>query len=581
MLEIAPDPSEIAELVARARAWAAGDPDPLSQAELNALIEARDYPELRERMRGDLEFGTAGLRGVVGAGSARMNLAVVMRVTRALAEQLLARAHDARTLPVVIGCDARLDSARFADAAASVLLAAGIPVKRFAQAVPTPFVAYAVRAFAANAGIMITASHNPREYNGYKLYWDNGVQVIPPTDAELVRRISALGPASHIPRADLSRQELISDALEARYLAEIRAELPRVSGDRAFCIVYTPLHGVGARVLERLFAEAGYADFQSVPEQREPNGHFPTVPFPNPEEPGALDRAIALATQRHAELLIANDPDVDRLAIAIPTPSGRWLPLSGNQIGLLLADFALAHSDAGTRALVLSSLVSSPLLERIATAHGARCERVLTGFKWLWTAALALEMQGYRPCLGYEEALGYSVGRAVRDKDGISAALAFAELCAESRAAGKTVLDRLHALYREHGLWVSVQHNVVLSGNAGAERITRAMQDLIAAPPAVLADHTVTVMRDLRVPEPGAPSWRGAALLVELQLAGGGRVLVRPSGTEPKLKMYVDLPAPIAVDDSITNAETNARASALEIARALATALGLDTNSPS
>ena len=579
MPEMNLDPRAPAELLQRARAWAAGDPDPVSQAELNALIEARDFSELHERMLGDLEFGTAGLRGVVAAGSARMNLAVVLRATRALADQLLAHARDARTLPVVVGCDARPDSARFADAAARVLIAAGIPVKRFAAAVPTPYVAYAVRVFAANAGIMITASHNPPEYNGYKLYWDNGVQVIPPTDREVAARMTAMGPAALIPLGDLARQELIRDDLEARYFAAIRAELPHVAADRTLAIVYTPLHGVGASPVERVFAEAGYHNFQSVTEQREPDGRFPTVPFPNPEEPGALDLAIALATESNADLLIANDPDVDRLAIAVPTPSGRWIALSGNQIGLLLADFALAHHDAGSRALVLSSLVSSPLLESIARARGARCERVLTGFKWVWTAGLALEAESYRYCFGFEEALGYSFGRAVRDKDGISGALAFAELAAEARAAGKTVLERLHALYREHGLWVSIQHNVVLKGAAGATRIANAMQDLVSAPPASLAGRAVTSVRDWRTPEAGAPSWRGSTLLVELALADGGRVFARPSGTEPKLKMYVDLLAPLTPDAIVSEAGTHARSAALDVARALASALGLDAPS--
>ncbi|HEY3665549.1 MAG TPA: phospho-sugar mutase, partial [Polyangiaceae bacterium] len=512
------DSPELVSLVARARAWAEADPDPGSRAELLALVAARDEAELRERMLGDLEFGTAGLRGVVAAGSARMNLAVIVRVTRALAEHLLALAVDPRARPVVVGCDARLDSQRFADAAARVLIAAGIPVKRFLEPVPTPFVAYAVRAFAANAGIMITASHNPPEYNGYKLYSEHGVQVIAPMDEGVARRMTLIGPAKDIPLGDLTHQEAIGPDIASRYLAEIRSELPRVVADRKLRIVYTPLHGVGASVVERLFAEAGYADFQSVPEQREPNGHFPTVPFPNPEEPGALDLALGLALQTKADLLIANDPDVDRLAIAVPTPSGRWLPLSGNQIGLLLADFALAHGDAGTRALVLSSLVSSPMLESIAARYGARCERVLTGFKWVWTAALALEAQSYRYCFGYEEALGYSFGRAVRDKDGISAALAFAELSAEARAAGVTVLERLHALYREHGLWVSVQHNVVLKGAAGAARIAQAMQLAATSPPTALSDLRVVSVKDLRQVEPSAPSWRGAALLVEIRL---------------------------------------------------------------
>ena len=562
-------------LLERARAWAAADPDPNSQADLYALIAAENFTELAERMHGDLEFGTAGLRGVVAAGSARMNLAVVIRTTRALAEQLLARAPDARTLPVVIGCDARLDSTRFADAAARVLIAAGIPVKRFQEPVPTPFVAYAVRVFAANAGIMITASHNPPEYNGYKLYSEHGVQVIPPMDQEIVARIAGLVPASAVPLGDLTRQELIGPDVSARYLAEIRAELPQVTADRELCIVYTPLHGVGANIVERLFAEAGYANVHSVPEQREPDGHFPTVSFPNPEEPGALDLAIALATRKNADLLIANDPDVDRLAIAIPTPTGRWLALSGNQIGLLLADFALSHGTAGSRALVLSSLVSSPMLESIAAAYGARCERVLTGFKWVWTAALALEAESYRYCFGYEEALGYSFGRAVRDKDGISAALAFAELAAEARAAGQTVLDRLHALYRAHGLWVSVQHNVVLKGSVGAARILEAMERALSAPPSELGGHPVSAVRDLRQPAPGAPSWRGPALLVEIALAGGGSVFVRPSGTEPKLKIYVDLRAPLDEHGTISGAEALARADARNVARALVAALGL------
>ena len=560
----------------RTRAWAAADPDPITKAELESLLAEGKWEEIADRMAGQLEFGTAGLRGVVAAGSARMNLAVVLRVTRALAEQLLARARDPRTLPVVVGCDARLDSVRFADAAARVLIAAGIPVKRFAEPVPTPFVAYAVRAFAANAGIMITASHNPPEYNGYKLYSEHGVQVIPPTDLEVAARMIAMGPASAIRLGDLSRQELIGDDLEARYLAEVRSELPRVVADRNLRIVYTPLHGVGARVVERLLGEAGYEHVSSVPEQREPDGHFPTVPFPNPEEPGALDLALALAAKEDADLVLANDPDVDRLSVALPTPSGRWLQLTGNQLGLLLADFALSHGTSGARALVLASVVSSPMLESIAAKYGARCERVLTGFKWVWTAGLALEAQSYRYCFGYEEALGYSFGRAVRDKDGISAALAFAELAAEARAAEKTVLERLHALYREHGLWVSVQHNVVLKGAAGAARIAQAMQRLASDPPNTLGGEAVSSTRDLRVPEPGAPSWRGPTLLVELRLAGGGRVFARPSGTEPKLKLYVDIRAPLAPGASITAEEESARARALALASALLSALGLE-----
>jgi len=567
----------VSSVVARARAWLAGDPDPVTQAELRELLESGSESELAERMATDIEFGTAGLRAVVGAGSSRMNLAVVMRVTRALSDQLLSGVPDARARPVVLGCDARLDSVRFADAAARVLLGAGIPVKRFLEPVPTPFVAHAVRAFAATAGIMITASHNPPEYNGYKLYWDNGVQVVPPVDEAIAARMVALGPASAFPLGDLARQEPIGPALTARYLAEIRAEMPLIIGKRDLVIAYTPMHGVGASVVERLFLEAGYTRVHTVDAQREPDGHFPTVHFPNPEEPGALDLLLELAARTNADLAIANDPDVDRLAIAVPTPSGRWLPLTGNQIGILLADFALSHRGPSERVSVVSSLVSSPMLESIATSHGAHCERVLTGFKWICSAAVALEQHGLRFAFGYEEALGYAFGRAVRDKDGISAALAFAELATELREKGQTVLERLHALYREHGLWVSAQHNVTLEGSSGAARIAQAIGDIVAGPPQVLAGYSVSRVRDFRIPEPAAPRWRSSALLVVLELGEAGRVCVRPSGTEPKLKLYVDLRRPIAREETVTLAQEHGDRDAIAVARALVTALGLDS----
>jgi phosphomannomutase len=283
-----------------------------------------------------------------------------------------------------------------------------------------------------------------------------------------------------------------------------------------------------------------------------------------------------LAEQKQADLLIANDPDADRLAIAVPTPSGRWLPLSGNQVGLLLAEFALSHRIAGDRPVVVTSIVSSPMLESIAAAHGAHCERALTGFKWICTAGLGFEDRGYRFAFGYEEALGYAFGRAVRDKDGISAALAFAELAAEARAAKKTVLECLHALYRRHGLWVSAQHNMVLKGRAGAARIQQALEHAVHSPPSSLSGYEVTSVRDLRTPAPGAPAWRGPALLVELVLGELGRVVVRPSGTEPKLKLYVDLLVRVAADAPLGPAEEQGRQSALDVARALVTALGLD-----
>ncbi|HEY4159390.1 MAG TPA: phospho-sugar mutase, partial [Polyangiaceae bacterium] len=485
----------------------------MTAKELRDLVDQKAVGELRERMHGELEFGTAGLRGIVAAGSARMNLAVVRRATRALAEHLLSRMPDARTLPVVVGFDARIDSRRFADDATQVLLAAGIPVKRFADPVPTPIVAYAVRVFSAQAGIVITASHNPPEYNGYKLYLGNGVQVVAPDDAQIAQLMRELGPANQIPIEPhgLARADVIPDELFDRYLADTRAELPPVSADHGLRIAYTPLHGVGASYLQRAFEYFGYRNVEMVSAQREPDGHFPTVHFPNPEEPTALESVLQLARDVNADLVLANDPDVDRLAVAVPTPAGRWLALTGNQIGLLLADYLLERGQRSPGRQVISTFVSSPMLESIARAHGAHAERTLTGFKWLWTAALALEnTQGRRFCFGYEEALGYSVIRAVRDKDGISAALAFAGLASEARARGQSVLERLQALYARHGLWASVQHSVVLTGTSGAGRIVDAMARLRAAPPSKIGEHTVVSSQDFAKPEREAPAWRGA-----------------------------------------------------------------------
>ena len=567
----------MSQLLTAARAWIDGDPDPATRAELSQLIESNNLAELGERLRGELEFGTAGLRGVVGAGPSRMNRAVVIRATRGLADYLLSRVTDARSLPVVLGWDGRVDSRRFAADAAGVLAAAGIPVRFFTTPVPTPLVAYAARQLAASAAIVITASHNPPEYNGYKVYGSNAVQIVPPVDGEIASRIAALGPANAIRIADgvLDHPdkgcEPIPDSMVDRYFAEVAALRPATPADRDFGIVYTPMHGVGGRFVERALADGGYRKVHVVAEQREPDGRFPTVRFPNPEEPGALDLALALAQKTDADLILANDPDADRLAACVPTVSGRWTPLSGNQLGLLLADFLLENAAKTPRPLVIQSIVSSPMLADIAAAHGAHAEQTLTGFKWIGTAALELEARGgLRFVFGFEEALGYSAGHLVRDKDGISTALLFADLVAHCRASGHGVLDRLDALYRRHGLWVSLQKSIVAEGGEGLSRIEAAMQRARSAPPAQLGERRVTGAIDYASGAERRPRWLPATSLVALDLDGGGRVLVRPSGTEPKLKIYVDLRTVVAQNEIVRQREEIALAEARAIADAAA-----------
>ncbi len=559
--------------VEAARRWIAQDPDPETRAELEQLIASGDQAELRERMLAPLEFGTAGLRGVVGAGLGRMNRAVVIRATRGLADYLLARHTDARTLPVVVGFDGRLSSRRFAEDTVGVLVAAGIPVRFFAEPVPTPMVAHAARELSASAAIVITASHNPPEYNGYKVYAANAAQIVSPVDQEIAARIAAVASASEVPLVEGAmsgahpRAEPVPDSFFDRYLAEVDALRPRIERDQQLAIVYTPMHGVGWRYVKRTFERSGYPNVHVVAGQAEPDGHFPTVNFPNPEEPGALDLAMRLAEQTKADLIVANDPDADRLAVCIPSATGRYRQLTGNQVGLLLADFLLEHALRSPRPLVASSIVSSPMLGAIAAAHGARFEQTLTGFKWIWNAALDLEAQeGVRFAFGYEEALGYSVGRIVRDKDGVSAALVLADLAAHEKTRGRGLGDRLEGLYRKHGLWVSVQKSITRPGSDGLAEIERAMQRLEAAPPKSVGSTAVSRVTNFRAGAESRPRWLPATPLVSLELEGGGRVLVRPSGTEPKLKIYVDLCVPLRDAERLSVREEEALAEARALA---------------
>ena len=507
--------------------------------------------ELAERMDGTLTFGTAGIRGVVEAGSNRMNRASVIRTTRGLADFLAERHSGARPGPVVVGRDARSSSLQFMRDTVGVLAAAGLPVRFWFEEVPTPLVAYAVAELGGCAGVMITASHNPPRDNGYKVYDSNGAQIIPPVDSAIAAAIDRVGTAKDVPR--------IGDALDGvqpgvlpigpRVWQRYRQALARLrrggDGDPDLRIVYTPLHGVGWRFVGEVLEEAGYGDLHPVREQMEPDGSFPTVDFPNPEEPGALDLAMSLAERVDADVVLANDPDADRLAVAVPGPDG-WFSLTGNQVGVLLADYVLSCKHDGTRSLIINSIVSSPMAGLIASGYGARFETTLPGFKWIANAALDIEATGEAEFeFGYEEALGYSIGSAVRDKDGVSAALVMADLAAECRRDGRTLRDGMADLYRRYGLWVSVQRSIRRPGSAGVAAIERAMANLGTNPPRTLAGMPVVDRTDYRVGARERPRWLGATSLISLDLEDGSRVLVRPSGTEPKLKIYVDAQAPV------------------------------------
>lgn len=533
------------DLRSSVEAWIAGDPDPATRAELEGLLAAGESGELADRMAGTLVFGTAGLRGRVEAGSNRMNRAVVIRTTRGLADHLLATTGADRG-PVVVGRDGRLSSSRFLADAVGVLVAAGLEVGYVDEPTATPVLAFLARHLGAVAAVVVTASHNPPADNGYKVYASTGVQIVPPEDRMIAEAIERVGPAVSVPRVEEPfgdpRATEIPRGDRDRYFDAVAAAMPGVSASRELTIVYSAMHGVGGPAVMELLHRFGFTRVEPVAAQFEPDGTFPTVAFPNPEEPGAMDLSHELAERIGADLVLANDPDADRLAVSLPVAGG-WRQLSGNQIGVLMADFLLEHTDVDDP-LVIQSIVSSPMLARVAAAHGAAYERTLTGFKWICNAALDLEAAGRGTFVfGYEEALGYSVGRTVRDKDGIGAALAFALLAGESAAAGQTVWDRLGRLYAAHGQWVSNQQSIVRGGSEGAAQIAAAMGRLGARIPDRLGGHAVTGVVDYRVGAESRPRWLGETPLVELALGERGRALIRPSGTEPKIKIYVDLRA--------------------------------------
>jgi phosphomannomutase len=532
------------DLRERAEAWMAADPDERDRAELASLLadpSPEAAAELEDRFARRLQFGTAGLRGAVGAGPGRMNVATVIATTAALARWLLDRDPAAAEAGVVIGHDARHRSDEFSLQAARVLAGTGIRVHLLTGRLPTPFLAFSVRKLSAAAGIMITASHNPREDNGYKLYLGDGAQIVPPADTEIESAISEVGPLGQIPLA-AADSELIStpgDELTRSYLDAICALAPAPASAAWLRFVYTPLHGVAGRLALRAFEQAGFSAPDVVAAQMEPDPEFPTVRFPNPEEPGTLDLALAQARRSGADLIIANDPDGDRLAVGVPDADvpGGWRILTGDQVGALLGAFLLGRLTADPQTsvsdqLFVSTIVSGTLLSKIVAAGGAQYAQTLTGFKWIVRAADLRE--GVRFAFGYEEALGYSVGDVVRDKDGISAALAILSLAAVARSVGESLLDAYNGLEITHGVHLTEQ--LSMQSTTTMEVMAR----LRAAAPTELAGQPVTGITDYT----GGSFQLPSADVLSYQLPGA-RVVIRPSGTEPKIKAYLEVVEPV------------------------------------
>ncbi|MFD7819375.1 phospho-sugar mutase [Streptomyces sp. NPDC059785] len=540
------------ELIARAEAWLAEDPDAETREELAKLIDAEDVTELAARFGGTLQFGTAGLRGELGAGPMRMNRSVVIRAAAGLAAYLKGKG-EAGGL-VVIGYDARHKSADFARDTAAVLTGAGLRAAVLPRPLPTPVLAFAIRHLGAVAGVEVTASHNPPRDNGYKVYLGDGSQIVPPADAEIAAEIDAVAALADVPRPDSGWEILGEDVLDA-YLARTDA-IFRPGSPRTARTVYTPMHGVGKETLLAAFARAGFPEPVLVAEQAEPDPDFPTVAFPNPEEPGAMDLAFAQARETRPDLIIANDPDADRCAVAV-ADGGDWRMLRGDEVGALLAEHLVRRGVHGTFA---ESIVSSSLLGRIAQKAGLPYEETLTGFKWI------ARVDGLR--YGYEEALGYCVDpEGVRDKDGITAALLVTELASELKEQGRTLLDLLDDIAVAYGLHATDQLSVRVDD---LSLITDAMRRLREQPPTRLAGRAITAAEDLTRGTDTLPPTDGLRYTLD-----GARVIVRPSGTEPKLKCYLEVVVPVATHAGLDRARTEAAGLLSRIKQDLSAAAGI------
>lgn len=557
----------------RARTWLAEDPDPDTRDELGKLLDAEDAEEIAARFGGTLQFGTAGLRGELGAGPMRMNRAVVIRAAAGLAAYLRAQGHAGGL--VVIGYDARHKSADFARDTAAVMVGAGLRAALLPGPLPTPVLAFAIRHLGAVAGVEVTASHNPPRDNGYKVYLGDGSQIVPPADGEIAAEIAAVASLHDVPRPAEGWQTLGDEVVEA-YLARTDAVLTPGS-PREVRVVYTPMHGVGRTTLTAAFERAGFPAPVVVAEQADPDPDFPTVAFPNPEEPGAMDLAFATAREAGPDIVIANDPDADRCAVAVPAPGTGtgWRMLRGDEVGALLATHLVRTGASGTLA---TTIVSSSLLSRIAGSARLPYDETLTGFKWL------SRVEGLR--FAYEEALGYCVDPdGVRDKDGITAALLVAELAATLKAQGRTLTDLLDDIAVEHGLHATDQLSARVQD---LSLISDAMRRLREQPPAELAGLTVTSAEDLSkgseslpptdglryhlaaASGPGAGSGAGAGAGVR-----SARVIVRPSGTEPKIKCYLEVVVDVASSHDLSAARTAAESVLAALKTDLAAAAGI------
>ncbi|SMF66681.1 phospho-sugar mutase [Pseudobacteriovorax antillogorgiicola] len=559
------------ELKAQANYWATSavfDVD--TRREIQGLLDEGNSQELKERFYKDLEFGTGGMRGILGAGTSRMNIYNVRKATQAFADHINEFFPERSDKSIAISYDSRRFSRDFAEATAEVMAANGIKAYITKELRPTPMLSFMVRYFKCVGGVCVTASHNPPNYNGYKVYWETGGQIVPPHDQAVIDRYSKLKAYEDIKVMSFSKGlekgliEEVGRELDDSYFERV-AELRGFTDGAPIKIVYTPLHGTGAFPVEKALNMFGFQDVISVPEQRDPNGDFPTVKFPNPEDPEALKMAIDLGRSLDADLIMGTDPDTDRIGIVVKEGDDYTI-LNGNQIGCLLVDYVLSSQKAlgklPDNPLVIKTIVTTDLQEKIATHYGASCEETLTGFKWICQLVEDIEAGRVKPYRKYvcggEESFGFLAGSFVRDKDAVSACCIAAEMISHYKAKGLTCSDVLDQMYRRHGVYMESLKTVTLPGMEGAAKISAMMDRLRSTPPREITGISVLKMRDLQTSQeyeqidgkfqPTDQVPLPSSNVLQFTLEDGSKISARPSGTEPKIKFYFSVPKDIDAD---------------------------------
>ncbi|MCR5063756.1 MAG: phospho-sugar mutase [Treponema sp.] len=560
------------EILKRANAYINEEKDERFSNEVKELIAKEDYKELEDRFYQTLEFGTGGLRGIMGGGTNRMNTLEINLATQGLANYVLKafpeKAKDG-TLSAVIAYDSRLNSDVFAEATALIFAANGIKAYLFSGLRPTPELSFAIKTLGAQTGVVVTASHNPRMYNGYKAYWDNGAQVIEPHDKGIIDEVNKVKDVKTMTRTEAISKgllQIIDKEIDEKFWEMCKAQLFRPDLIKAKAkdvrIVYTPLHGTGAMHVEKVLGDLGL-NVITVPEQREPDGKFPTVEKPNPEEKPALKLAVELATKEKADGLMATDPDADRFGTAFPDKDGNFVLLSGNQMGALLMDYVLlSRKELGkmpANPAIIRSIVTSPFGDYICKKYGVTMLECLTGFKWIAAIEDDFEKDGsYNYVFGLEESYGYKVEKEVMDKDGVSAAAMCAEMILYWRSQGKSLLEHLDELYKEFGYFEDRAISQNFPGASGGETMKNMMASMRANPPATLGGEKVVKIRDC-MNDPNLPK----SNVLQFYLESGTIVSARPSGTEPKIKFYINSMVPAGDGSDAWFADAKKKAAAL------------------